>query len=157
MPTVNKKSVREELARLESTFKKLNEENKLTPESIDLFNELIEHNSILVADYKEKKKKKTKDNTGKPPKKTEKYETSLTNKGRKGKGKLEKGKRADNTRTIETTTMLTVDTCDQCGTPLTDTPCQCVERRTQIDIIFEKTVHHMDAEIKQCPNCDATV
>ncbi|WP_294077941.1 hypothetical protein, partial [Thiolapillus sp.] len=33
------------------------------------------------------------------------------------------------------------------------TPCQGVERRTRIDIIFEKVVTHVDAEIKQCPQC----
>ena len=28
---------------------------------------------------------------------------------------------------------------------------------TKIDIVFEKVVEHIDAEIKQCPNCEATV
>lgn len=27
------------------------------------------------------------------------------------------------------------------------------ERRTQIDIVFEKMVTHIDAQIKECPNC----
>ena len=27
------------------------------------------------------------------------------------------------------------------------------ERRTRIDIVFEKTIEHFDAEIKQCPEC----
>ena len=31
------------------------------------------------------------------------------------------------------------------------------ERRTKIDIVFEKVVEHVDAEVKQCPNCDSTV
>ena len=31
------------------------------------------------------------------------------------------------------------------------------ERRTKIDIVFEKVVEHVDAEIKQCPTCKATV
>ncbi len=43
-----------------------------------------------------------------------------------------------------------------CGAPLEDTPCQCHERRTKIDIVFEKVVAHVDAEVKQCPNCNAT-
>ena len=36
---------------------------------------------------------------------------------------------------------------------LGDTPCQGHERRTLIDIIFEKVVTHVDVEIKQCPVC----
>uniref|UniRef100_UPI003AF7D22B hypothetical protein n=1 Tax=Thiolapillus sp. TaxID=2017437 RepID=UPI003AF7D22B len=39
------------------------------------------------------------------------------------------------------------------GEDLSKTPCQGVERRTRIDIIFEKVVTHVDAEIKQCPQC----
>ena len=31
------------------------------------------------------------------------------------------------------------------------------ERRTKIDIVFEKVVEHVDAEIKQCPTCKTTV
>ena len=37
-------------------------------------------------------------------------------------------------------------------------PNECFhERRTKIDIVFEKVVEHVDAEVKQCPVCDATV
>jgi len=32
-------------------------------------------------------------------------------------------------------------------------PCHCHERRTRIDIVFEKTVEHVDAEVKECPSC----
>ena len=32
-----------------------------------------------------------------------------------------------------------------------------MEQRTKIDIIFEKTVEHVDAETKTCPSCQATV
>ena len=31
------------------------------------------------------------------------------------------------------------------------------ERRTKVDIVFEKIVEHIDAEIKRCPNCEAMV
>jgi len=41
--------------------------------------------------------------------------------------------------------------------PLTDVPCTHHERRTKIDILFEKVIEHVDAEVKQCPNCQATV
>lgn len=63
---------------------------------------------------------------------------------------------AGNTRTIETTTVLEISTCENCGKDLTQMECRCVERRTRIDIVFEKTVEHIDVEVKVCPDCHAT-
>ena len=57
------------------------------------------------------------------------------------------------TRTIETITLSEVTTCGTCGEDLTHVPACACERRTKIDIIFEKTVEHIDAEIKHCPSC----
>ena len=51
----------------------------------------------------------------------------------------------------------TVTDCNICGESLDGTPCSHHERRTKIDIIFEKVTEHVDAEVKQCPSCDATV
>lgn len=45
--------------------------------------------------------------------------------------------------------------CEQCGEDLREAPCQGHERRTQIDLVFEKVVTHVDAQIKACPNCEA--
>ncbi|WP_419600866.1 hypothetical protein, partial [Thiolapillus sp.] len=59
----------------------------------------------------------------------------------------------DNTRTVETVHASPVSQCETCGEDLSKMPCQGVERRTRIDIIFEKVVTHVDAEIKQCPQC----
>ena len=36
-------------------------------------------------------------------------------------------------------------------------PCTKHERRTKIDIVFEKVIEHVDAEVKQCPTCDSIV
>ncbi|WP_338032241.1 IS66 family transposase, partial [Desulforhopalus vacuolatus] len=58
---------------------------------------------------------------------------------------------------VENVTVAEVAICDVCGNPLSDVPCHEHERRTKIDIIFEKVVEHVDAEIKQCPNCGARV
>ena len=49
-----------------------------------------------------------------------------------------------------------VTTCRKCGEDLTDIECTCIERRTRIDIIFEKTLEHIDVESKECPACHAT-
>lgn len=50
-------------------------------------------------------------------------------------------------------TVLEVFSCDTCGEDLGGVACTGHERRTKIDIVFEKVVDHMDAEIKQCPTC----
>lgn len=53
--------------------------------------------------------------------------------------------------------MLEVKQCQVCGQDLTQTVCEGHERRTKIDIIFEKAVEHLDAEIKQCSHCGTIV
>ncbi|MCU7847418.1 MAG: transposase [Candidatus Thiodiazotropha sp. (ex Lucinoma kastoroae)] len=50
-----------------------------------------------------------------------------------------------------------VDCCDICAENISELPCTHHERRTKIDIVFEKVIEHMDAEIKQCPACGSTV
>jgi len=107
--------------------------------------------------FSKRKPKKTSKNSSKPSSQTDKDESSLDSKGSKSKGKDELDKLAENTRTVETISTISVDYCDQCGESLLDTPCQCIERRTKIDIIFEKTVEHFDVEVKQCDNCGAKV
>ena len=49
--------------------------------------------------------------------------------------------------------MLAVDSCARCGEDLTDTACTGHQRRTLVDIVFEKVVRHADAEIKHCARC----
>jgi transposase len=112
---------------------------------------------LLIAIFLEKTTKKNNKNSNKPSSQTEKDESSIKNSGTNGKGKQENNTTATNTRTVETVTIVKVKRCDVCGEDLTKTACHHIERRTKIDIIFEKTVEHVDAEVKICPQCDATV
>lgn len=112
---------------------------------------------LLIAIFLEKATNKNSKNSSKPSSQTEKDESALTNKGTHSKGKAESIVTANNTRTIESTTIAQVTQCDICGQDLRETVCQHHERRTKMDIIFEKVVEHVDAEIKHCPNCDSTV
>lgn len=157
MASMDTQSVRKEFDRLKAEFKLLSDKKKISPESKTLFTGLILLLEVVLSIFLEKKTKKTKHNSSKPSSQTEKDESSLPNQGSKSKGKLESHQTATNTRTIEMVTIIPVDYCDQCGESLKDVPCQCVERRTKIDIVFEKTVEHADAEIKDCPNCRATI
>jgi transposase len=65
----------------------------------------------------------------------------------------EKSGATKNSRTVESITVLPVTTCERCGHSLANVPCRCIVRCSRIDIVFEKTVEHMDAEVKHCPSC----
>lgn len=153
MPTINKQSVREEFDRLKVEFAQLSKKKKLAPEFLALFNALFLLVALILSIFMEKQTKKNSANSSIPPSQTEKDETSLENPGAKSKGKKEKTTQANNTRTVETVTIIPVEACKQCGESLKGVECQCHERRTKIDIIFEKTVEHFDAEVKRCPSC----
>jgi transposase len=157
MATIDKKSVRNEFDSIKNEFNNLSADKKIPSECKALFKSLILLFELILSIFLEKKTKKTSTNSGKPSSQTEEDKSSLGNKGSKGKGKKENAGLADNTRTVETVEIIAATTCNACGESLDDVECKCYERRTRIDIIFEKTVEHVDAEIKECPNCDATV
>ena len=153
MPTVNKKSLREEFDQLKDTFERLSKKGQVTPEVGALVQAMIMLFELLIAVFMEKKTKKNNRNSSIPSSQTGKDETS-TQSGTNGKGKKENGALSQNTRTVETTQVVNVSDCQFCGEPLDDTPATEHERRTKIDIIFEKVVSHVDAEIKVCPRCN---
>ncbi len=152
MPTVNKKSLREEFDQLKNTFERLSKEGQVTPEVGALFQAMTMLFELLIAVFMEKKTKKNNRNSSIPSSQTDKDETSAQS-GTNGKGKKENGVLSQNTRTVETTQVAEVADCQFCGEPLGDAPATEHERRTKIDIIFEKVVSHVDAEIKVCPQC----
>ncbi len=153
MPSVNKKSLREEFEQLKKSFDDLSNEGKITPEVGCLFQAMIMLFELLIAVFMEKKTRKNSRNSSIPSSQTDKDKTSKGS-GTNGKGKEQNGELAENTRTVETTQIAEVHDCESCGEPLDDTPVTEHERRTKIDIIFEKVVSHVDAEIKVCPRCN---
>jgi transposase len=58
-----------------------------------------------------------------------------------------------NTRTKETTSVAQVFNCDNCDEDLDNVATSDIEKRTKIDIVFEKQVTHVEGEIKSCPTC----
>ena len=154
MAIMDKSSVREEFDRLKADFKALNKAKKVSTELRVVVNGLILLMEVILSIFLEKKTKKTKENSSKSSSQTGKDDSALGSTGSKGKGNLEL---VANRRTVETVTVLPVDTCDYCGELLKDLPCCCVERRTKIDIVFEKRVEHFDAEVKKCPTCHTKV
>jgi len=153
MPSVNKQSLREEFEQLKGEFDRLSEGGKVTAEVSALFRTMITLFELLIAVFMEKQTKKDTRNSSLPSSQTDKDETS-PHPGANGKGKEHNGTLSENTRTVETIQVAKVTECECCGEALDDIPASGDERRTKIDIIFEKVVSHVDAEIKVCPQCD---
>lgn len=157
MANLDKSSVRNEVSRLKADFERLCAEGKISSESQAIMNSLFMVVELILAIFLERTTKKDTTNSSKPSSQTEKDESALGHSGSNGKGKLHNQATAQNRRTVENVTLSTVQTCDVCGEDLTGVPCSHHERRTKIDIVFEKVIEHVDAEIKQCPTCAATV
>jgi len=152
MATINKQSLRDNFDQLKSDFEKLSSNNKINKESRILFKALFMLLEVMLAVFMEKATKKDNKNSSIPSSQTEKDETS-TVVGTHTKGKKENGDLIANTRTKETIKVSKVNECNSCGENLENTLCQGHERRTKIDIIFEKVIYHVDAEVKECPRC----
>lgn len=157
MANLDKASVRTEVSRLKADFEKLCVEGKITGESQAIMNSLFMVVELILAIFLERTTKKDTTNSSKPSSQTGKDESALSHSGSNGKGKPENQTTASNSRTVETVTLSQVETCSVCGEDLTGVPCAHIERRTKIDIVFEKVVEHVDAEIKQCPTCASTI
>ena len=154
MASVNQQSLREEFDALKGRFKQLVADGKMAGESRALVEALLMLLELLMAVFMEKHTPKTSANSGKPSSQTPKDETAVaTRSGTHGKGKLLDQARSANTRTVETVQLSDVSFCEHCGEDLRRVRCRGHERRTRIDIVFEKVVTHVDAEIKRCPQC----
>jgi hypothetical protein len=151
--SVNKQSLREEFDALKGRFKQQCAEGRMTADNRDLFQALLMLLELLMAVFLEKQTPKTSTNSGRPSSQTPKDETAISRPGHHSKGKQLEQARSANTRTVETVQVTEVSFCEHCGEDLRQARCRGHERRTQIDIVFEKVVTHIDAEIKRCPKC----
>lgn len=155
---MDKASVRNEVSRIKADFEQLCSEGKITNEIKFLMNSMFMIMELMLSIFLEKVTKKDNKNSSIPSSQTDKDESALApHQGSNGKGKQEKNITASNTRVKESVTLLEVYNCDVCGEDLSDIASMEVERRTKIDIIFEKVVAHVDAQIKQCPSCDSKI
>lgn len=158
MAQIDKTTVRNEVSRIKADFEKLCSDGKITTEIKFLMNSMFMIMELMLSIFLEKATKKDNKNSSIPSSQTDKDESALeTHQGSNGKGKQERNLSANNTRTVENITVSEIYNCDVCGEDLTETVCTGHERRTKIDIVFEKVVEHIDAEIKQCPTCDSVV
>jgi transposase len=151
--SVNKQSLREEFDALKARFKQLVAAGKMAGESRALVEALLMLLELLMAVFMERHTTKTHTNSSKPSSQTPKDETALGRSGTHGKGNTLDQARSKNTRTVETVQLARVSFCEHCGEDLRKVACRGHERRTKIDIVFEKVVDHVHAEIKRCPQC----
>jgi hypothetical protein len=152
VPSVNQQSLREEFDTLKARFEQQCTAGCMRPDNRALFQSLLLLMELLIAVLMEKRTPKTPTNSSQPSSQAPDVDTARHS-GRHSTGKPLDKTRCANTRTHETVETVTLDACAYCGEPLDDSACQGHERRTQIDIIFEKRVRHVDAEIKTCSRC----
>ena len=157
MANIDKSSVRNEVSRLKADFEQLCVDGKITSESKVLMNSMFMIIELILSIFLERVTKKDSNNSSIPSSQTEKDESAIGHQGSHGKGKKDHSGLAKNSRVKEIVTVSPVDSCAICGEDLKATACTAHERRTKIDIVFEKVVEHIDAEVKQCPSCEATV
>ena len=154
MARVDKQSLREEFDALKAEFERLTVGGKMTAESRALFKAMLMLFEVLMAVFMDRRTAKRSGNSSLPSSQTAKDDTA-TRPGAKGKGKPQNDILSGNTRTVETVQVAEVNQCGTCGEDLSDTLCREHERRTRVDVIFEKVVSHLDAEIKACPQCQS--
>ena len=150
MPSVNKQSLREEFEQIKERFETLSNEDVIAHETTALFQSMIMLFELLIAVFMEKKTRKDNRNSSIPSSQTDKDRTFT---GARSKGGKHNGELSENMRTVETIQVAKIKDCQFCSEPLEDIPLIGNERRTKIDIIFEKVISHIDAEIKICPRC----
>ena len=153
MPQVEKASLRAEFDALKGRFERLCADGQLGAEGRALVEALLLLFELVLAVFMEKNTRKNSQNSSLPSSRTDKTDDADTQAGAKAKGRSARHTRRDNTRTVETVTVIPVTACDHCGEDLREVPAQGGERRTRIDIVFEKVVSHVEAEIKACPHC----
>lgn len=154
MPLVNIKSLREDLALQRAEYERLSAMGKISPDIQAIMSSLFMLIELLVTVFLEKSTKKGLKNSHLPSSQTDKDESAVKA-GSKSKGKIESAKTFSNSRSVERVRLTKVSDCSICGEDLREVPCQGLERRTKIDIVFEKVTEHVDAEIKTCPSCQS--
>jgi len=153
MASVDKESVRAEVTKLKEQFEKLSSTGKVNTEVSMLMSSMFMIIDLILSIFLERTTQKGNKNSSIPSSQTHNDETIPGQSGSQSKGKKLNKHIAGNTRKSETVSISTVEGCTTCGEDLSQVKSNETQRRTKIDIIFEKVVEHVDAEIKICPFC----
>lgn len=152
MASVNTTSIREEITHVKQQLDEQVRSGKVADETRMLFSTLLMIVDMLVVIFLEKSTKKGNKNSSIPSSQTDEDKSA---KPRKPNSKRdERDEPFANSRTEESVELSPVYRCECCGENLRDVQVDKHERRTRIDLVFEKRIEHTDAEIKTCPSCE---
>lgn len=154
MSYVNKSSLRTEFDAIKAQFEVLSQEGKVSAEIGVLFRSLLMLFELMVSVFLEKTTKKSNHNSSLPSSQVNKDNTRGLQ-GSVGRGLEQTEERFARSRTVETVSESVVESCQHCGQDLRDQAVSGHERRTRIDLVFEKVVEHVEAQIKTCPSCQS--
>ena len=153
MATVNRTSLRDALEELKARSAALHEAPE--PELAEYRALVADQNALLeliATVLLEKLTPKSSRNSSIPPSQTD-GDGDPTSRSRNREKREEVSESPGSTRTREEHHVHKAHACGHCGEKLTGTEATDHERRTRIDVVFEKVVEHHDAEIKHCPHC----
>ncbi len=153
MATVNRTSLRDALEELKARSAALHEAPE--PELAEYRALVADQNALLeliATVLLEKLTPKSSRNSSIPPSQTD-GDGDPTSRSRNREKREEVSESPGSTRTREEHHVHKAHACGHCGEKLTGTEATDRERRTRIDVVFEKVVEHHDAEIKHCPHC----
>ena len=153
MATVNRTSLRDALEELKARSAALHEAPE--PELAEYRALVADQNALLeliATVLLEKLTPRSSRNSSIPPSQTD-GDGDPTSRSRNRKKREEVPESPASTRTREEHHVHEAHACKHCGEKLTGTEATDHERRTRIDVVFEKVVEHHDAEIRHCPHC----
>ena len=154
MAAVNEKFVREELQAAEEQLEALRQSGKVSPEADALFRILLPLLTLLVAVLLEKTTRKTSRNSSMPPSQTDADDTAQPAGPARRTAKAN-DRTSSNLQQVTFQETVPVTACDDCGADLSAVPATGRERRVLYDIVFRVIEQRVEAEIKQCPDCQA--
>jgi len=152
--SVNTTSIREEIAHVKEQLDQQVRSGKVAEETRMLISTLLMIVDMLLVIFLEKNTRKSSKNSSIPPSQSDE-DTSSSSSRKASSARTEHEEPFANSRTQESTEVSAVRRCTRCGENLRYVQVEDYERRTRIDIVFEKRIEHIDAEIKTCPCCES--
>ena len=154
MAGVDGASLRQEFEGAKARIAALRKDGKVSEEVDAVIGVLFTLLTILITVLLEKTTAKTSANSGLPPSQTDKDE-STRRRRTGGKGPAPNRQTGDNLRRTTVEETATVETCQACGADLSGVEPVARERRILYDIVFEVEERRVEAEVKECPDCQA--
>ena len=136
MPSVNSASLRDEFDACKADIASLRKEGKSTREADEVIDGLCRLSEILIAILLEKTTRKTSRNSSIPPSQTGKDETRKAPEKNRDTGAARNSMTGENFQKTTVEKISTVETCDSCGTDLSDNEPSAREQRILFNLKY---------------------